>query len=310
MKKPRLLLLAILSISVASLAAAQPLYKYKDNEGRTVISSSVPNELAHLGYSIIDKNGRTIETVHPAKTRDQINQLNVLKSKKAKKERQTQIDQELLHIYGSPQAIYQAMHRKMSELEQKANEMLNLIALTKKSINDKQQQIKKAGKNVPEYLYEELKGLHRQKQDFRQRAASYNREKNLLQKKYTVYAQRLQQLLAKKGQQPLTTLTRDQLFGKWQTRDEAAINWNFDASGSFDSFYQQVGTNAFEKDFGTWQLINGRLILKINRKNQRDPLGDQVSKRVSQERRIDILSVTNNQLRVLVNGKTINLHRS
>ena len=309
MKKIPLLLAILLSFTVDNLAAAQTLYKYKNSDGRTVISTSVPTELAHLGYSILDKNGRVTATVPPAKTREQINQLEALKSKAAEQKRQEQTDRELLRLYGSPQEIYQAMQRKVNELEQRAKRVLNLIALTEKSIDDKQQQIKRAGKKPPEYLYEELKGLQKQKQEFQQRVAGFNKEKYTLKQKYTASAQRLQQLLAKKDRQPLKALTPAELVGKWQTRDDVAIDWNFDASGTFDSFSQPVGSSAFEKDFGTWQLINGRLILRINRKKQRDALGEQFSRRVSQERQIEVLSLTNKQLQVLVNGKTISLHR-
>lgn len=63
----------------------------------------------------------------------------------AQQEREAEIDQELLFLYGSPDEIYDAMYRKLDELEQKVSEMQNLEIILAKNIDDKRLQIKKAG---------------------------------------------------------------------------------------------------------------------------------------------------------------------
>ncbi|WP_419534011.1 hypothetical protein [Endozoicomonas sp.] len=311
LKQPFILLLTgMLSATGASLAAAQNLYKYRNHEGVTVISSNMPSEFVHLGYSILDRNGRIVETIPPVMTRDQKNQLEHLKSRKVQQEHEAELDQELLFLYGTPDEIYGAMNRKLDELDQKVREMHNLEVILAKNIDDKRLQIKKAGDKAPEYLHEELENLKDQKETYGDRAATYNREKSLLKKQYTASAERLRKLLRQKNLKDIEVVSREQLIGQWRIREDVAMDWNLDASGSFDSFFQQLGTHASEKSFGTWQLSNNRIILLINRKQQKDAIGDEESRRVSQEKQIQVLKATDSELQLLMDGKAINLFRS
>ncbi|MFK0569475.1 hypothetical protein [Endozoicomonas sp.] len=310
-KQPFILLLTgMLSATVAIEAAAQSLYKYKNHEGTTVISSNMPREFAHLGYSILDRNARVVKTIPPVMTSDQKSQLANLQSLRAEQERQAGLDQELLFLYGTPSEIDGAMNRKLSELDQKIREIQNLEVIMAKNIDDKRLQIKKAGEKSPEYLHEELNNLKDQKQTYQNRAADYNREKSLLEKQYKASAERLRKLLKQKNLKDIEAVTREQLIGQWRIRDDIAIDWNLDDSGSFDSFFQQLGTHASEKSFGSWQLSNNQIILLIDRKQQKDPIGDQTSKRVSEEKRIQVLKATDSELQILMDGKAITLFRS
>ncbi len=311
LKQPFILLLTgMLSATGADQAAAQSLYKYKNHEGTTVISSNMPSEFVRLGYSILDRNGRVVETIPPVMTSDQKSQLADLQSLRAEQERQTELDQELLFLYGTPDEIDGAKNRKLSEFDQKIREMQNLEVIMAKNIDDKRLQIKKAGEKAPEYLHEELGNLKDQKQTYKDRAASYNREKSLLEKQYTASAERLKKLLKQKNLKDIEVVSREQLIGQWRIREDVAMDWNLYASGSFDSFFQQLGTHASEKSFGTWQLSNNRIILLINRKQQKDAIGDEESRRVSQEKQIQVLKATDSELQLLMDGKAINLFRS
>lgn len=311
LKQPFILFLTgMLSATGANQAAAQSLYKYKNHEGTTVISSNMPREFAHLGYSILDKNGQLVETIPPVMTSHQKSQLANLQSLREKQKRQTELDQELLFLYGTPDEIYGAMKRKLGELEQKISEIQNLEVITAKNIDDKHLQIKKAGKKTPEYLYEELDHLKDQKQAYKDRASSYNREKSLLEKQYTASAERLKKLLKQKNLEGIEAIAREQLVGQWRIREDVAMDWNIDDSGSFDSFFQQLGTHASERSFGTWQLSNNRIILLINRKQQKDSIGDEKSKRVSEEKRIQVLKATDSELQILIDGKAVSFYRS
>ncbi|WP_419832530.1 hypothetical protein [Endozoicomonas atrinae] len=95
-----------------------------------------------------------------------------------------------------------------------------------------------------------------------------------------------------------------------QTPEMIITHWNLDDSGSFDSFFQQLGTHASEKSFGTWQLSNNRIILLIDRKQHKNAIGEQASKRVSEEKQIQVLKAKNNELQIIINGKAISLYRS
>ncbi len=310
LKQPFILFLTgMLSATGADQAAAQSLYKYKNHEGTTVISSNMPSEFVQLGYSILDRNGRVVETIPPVMTSDQKSQLADLQSLRAEQERQTELDQELLFLYGTPDEIDGAKNRKLSEFDQKIREMQNLEVIMAKNIDDKRLQIKKAGEKAPEYLHEELDNLKDQKQTYKDRAASYNREKSLLEKQYTASAERLKKLLKQKNLKDIEVVSREQLIGQWRIREDVAMDWNLDVSGSFDSFFQQLGTHASEKSFGSWQLNNNRIILLLDRKQQKDSIGNEKSKRISEEKWVQVLKATESELQILMDGKAINLFR-
>lgn len=311
LKQPLILLLTgILSATVANPAAALNLYKYKNHKGVTVISSNMPSEFVHLGYSILDRNGRTIKTIPPVLTNNQKHQLENLKFRLAQQEREAEIDQELLFLYGSPGEIYDAMNRKLDELDQKVKEMQNLEIILAKNMDDKRLQIKKAGDKAPDYLHKELDNLKEQQETYRDRAAMYNREKSLLRQQYTASAERLKTLLKQKNLTDIEAVTREQLVGKWRIREDIAMDWNLDHSGTFDSFFQQLGTPASEKSFGTWQLSNNRIILSISRKQEKDAIGDEENKRVAEEKRIQVIKATDRELQIIMDGKAISLYRS
>ena len=51
--------------SLATVAHAGHLYRYKNSEGFWVISSAIPSDRVALGYRVIDENGQVIEEVAP-----------------------------------------------------------------------------------------------------------------------------------------------------------------------------------------------------------------------------------------------------
>lgn len=48
-----------------SLASAQEFYRYKDDQGQTVLDTKIPAEYAGAGYDILDSRGRLIEQIAP-----------------------------------------------------------------------------------------------------------------------------------------------------------------------------------------------------------------------------------------------------
>lgn len=48
------------------------MYRYTDENGQIVISSTIPQEASRRGYDILSKNGRVIETIDPEPTEEEI----------------------------------------------------------------------------------------------------------------------------------------------------------------------------------------------------------------------------------------------
>ncbi|USE36894.1 hypothetical protein [Endozoicomonas sp. SCSIO W0465] len=128
--------------------------------------------------------------------------------------------------------------------------------------------------------------------------------------KYTASAERLKTLLKQKNLTDIEAVTRGQLVGRWRIREDVAMDWNFDDNGSFNSFFQQLGTHASQKNFGTWQLSNNRIILLISRKQEKNSIGDEKNKRVSEEKSIQVIKATDHELQIILDGKAISLYRS
>ena len=52
--------------------AQATMYRYTDENGRLVISNTIPQEATKRGYDILSNNGRVVETVAPAPTAEEI----------------------------------------------------------------------------------------------------------------------------------------------------------------------------------------------------------------------------------------------
>ena len=308
--KLSLFLFTSISIVTALPAVAQNLYKYRNHEGVTVISQVMPSDLVHQGYTVLDKNGRIAEIVSPTMTAAQKVQLDHLEKQRAKQALQKEQDKELLLLYGSAEEILAVMDRKLGELDLKLKEIGNLQVITDNNIQDKQAQIKKAGKKVPEYLQEELNNLNTQRRDYAKRSKDLRKEQLHLRAQYTASAERFKKLQRNTNIGPVAAINRNQVAGQWRVREDVAIDWNLDQSGSFDSFYQELGSYATEKSFGTWQLTNNQIILLIDKKENKDSLGGQTSRRVSEEKRIQVINATEQELQILMDGKEVSLNRS
>ncbi|WP_067515915.1 hypothetical protein [Endozoicomonas ascidiicola] len=309
-KLPSLIFLASFSMVTAFPAVAQNLYKYRNHEGVTVISSVMPSDLVNQGYTVLDKNGRIAEIVPPSMTSAQKVQLDHLEKQREKQARQDEMDKELLVLYGSADEILAVMNRKLGELDLKLKELGNLQVITENNIQVKQRQIEKAGDKAPDYLQEELDNLNAQSLDYEKRAKGLKEEQTLLKEQHTASAARFKKLNRNISLESIPAVSRDQVEGQWRIREDVAIDWNLDPSGSFDSFYQELGSYATEKNFGTWQLTNNQIILMIDKKENKDSLGGQTSRRVAEERRIQIINTTESELQILMDGKEVSLNRS
>lgn len=94
-------LLLVLALSSQVLEAR--MYRYKNAEGKTVVSSTLPPKFSQDGYEILNNSGLVIKTVAPRKTAEQIRQDVINKDKLIKEERirreEEQLDTILMNSY-------------------------------------------------------------------------------------------------------------------------------------------------------------------------------------------------------------------
>ena len=95
MKKSWIKIILISSTFLGASSAFAEFYRYKDKDGHSVITNSLPAEAANAGYEIVNQYGAVIEKVAPKKSPEQLEQEAKALAEKQKQEAITrQIQQE------------------------------------------------------------------------------------------------------------------------------------------------------------------------------------------------------------------------
>ena len=120
-KRITLLLTLILAASYISNAYAGNLYRYKDENGATVLGLNVPPHFIRNGYDILSNSGRLIKSVPPALTAEQISDRD---NKKAEQDQQAitekiqkEHDLALLKLYSHPNDAVRVLKRKLQDID-------------------------------------------------------------------------------------------------------------------------------------------------------------------------------------------------
>jgi|SaaInlV_100m_DNA_5_1039725.scaffolds.fasta_scaffold02617_5 hypothetical protein len=108
--------IVIAALLSASLAWSQEFYRYKNEDGRTVLDTKIPGQYVNNGYDVLDSSGRLIETVPPVVQSDssEIEQAS-------QNANQALADQVLLTSYSTVEEIDAHRLRKVQALEREIN---------------------------------------------------------------------------------------------------------------------------------------------------------------------------------------------
>jgi hypothetical protein len=147
-------------------ASGGTFYKFKDENGELVITSSIPPEKAKFGYEIIDKNGRVIETIDGELSEEGLSELQQ-KQRKEKEEKELEskrqeYDLSLVRRYSFAADIEAEKKRKLAELKAtlsivKGN--LNSIRTELDGVYSQAANIEREGKNMPAALQKKISEL-------------------------------------------------------------------------------------------------------------------------------------------------------
>lgn len=155
----QVLLVATISLVSISQAWAVNYYRYKDDNGKTVMGLSIPPEMVGKGYDILNHKGRLIERVAPALTSEQIAardaEIERQRLEKEAKEAQELADTKLKHLYATPDDAVRVMARQLNELIGKIKLEHDQIARSQKeilNIESKAAELQRKGRPVPEDL--------------------------------------------------------------------------------------------------------------------------------------------------------------
>lgn len=138
-------------------ASAANLYRYKDENGVTALSLSIPPHLVKNGYEILGSNGRVIEVVPPALTVEQIQE----RDKKAaeavllaeEQKRQQEADAALLKLYSHPNDAVRVLKRKLLDIKDYISLKNGNISVIKSQLEQEETKaanMERTGRKVPD----------------------------------------------------------------------------------------------------------------------------------------------------------------
>lgn len=191
-----LVLFTITCLMASSLAQART-YRYKDENGQTVISSSVPQSATRNGYEILNDKGRVVDTIAPAPTAQELEQRRAAREREQQERHRQREDRKLLKRYSHPDDAVRAMHRKVQELEGLNQLKEGNIAVIESQLDDEQSRAaerERSGQAIPESTLQRIDRLQDQIRDIEREIEAQNETISALREDYLQDIERLEQV--------------------------------------------------------------------------------------------------------------------
>lgn len=189
-----------------SVQVAANMYRYTDENGQIVISSTIPQEATKRGYDILSNNGRVIETIPPAPTEEEIAAREAEKQRQKELAEQREQDRALLKRFSHPDQAVKAMHRKIRELEGLIQLKRGNISVISSQLDNEQSRaanMERAGREIPEGTLEKIRRLEAQIRDIEREIASQTQEIDELRKAFEDDIERLEEVTGEARTLPL-----------------------------------------------------------------------------------------------------------
>ncbi|WP_085681673.1 DUF4124 domain-containing protein [Marinobacter salarius] len=196
---------AAAALMSASIVEAR-MYRYTDENGQIVISSTIPQEASRRGYDILSKNGRVIETIDPEPTEEEIAAREAEEKRQAEAERQRELDRKLLERYSHPDEAVRAMHRKIRELQglnQLKRGNISVIVSQLDSEQSRAADLERSGRDIPEATLEKIRRLEAQIRDIEREINSQNANIKALRERFEADIERLKEITGEERTLPL-----------------------------------------------------------------------------------------------------------
>ena len=186
--------------------AQATMYRYTDENGRLVISNTIPQEATKRGYDILSNNGRVVETVAPAPTAEEIAAREAEKERQKQLEIQQEQDRLLLKRFSHPDQAVRAMHRKIRELEgiiQLKRGNISVISSQLDSEQSRAADMERAGRDIPETTLEKIRRLEAQIRDIEREISAQRQDIGEMKKAYESDIKRLEEITGETRTLPL-----------------------------------------------------------------------------------------------------------
>ncbi|WP_029654451.1 DUF4124 domain-containing protein [Marinobacter daepoensis] len=196
---------AALGLLLAASAEAT-MYRYTDENGRLVISNTIPQEATTRGYDILSNNGRVVESIPPAPTAEEIAAREAEKERKHQLEIQQEQDRILLKRFSHPDQAVRAMHRKIRELEGIIQLKRGNISVISSQLDNEQSRaadMERAGRPIPESTLEKIHRLEAQIRDVEREISAQQHDISEMTQAYETDIRRLEKITGEKRTLPI-----------------------------------------------------------------------------------------------------------
>ena len=186
--------------------AQATMYRYTDENGRLVISNTIPQEATKRGYDILSNNGRVVETIAPAPTAEEIAAREAEKERQKQLEIQQEQDRLLLKRFSHPDQAVRAMHRKIRELEgiiQLKRGNISVISSQLDSEQSRAADMERAGRDIPETTLEKIRRLEAQIRDIEREISAQRQDIGKMKRAYEEDIKRLEEITGETRTLPL-----------------------------------------------------------------------------------------------------------
>ena len=188
----------VAALGLLFAAGAQAtMYRYTDENGRLVVSNTIPQEATKRGYDILSNNGRVVETVAPAPTAEEIAAREAEKERQKQLEIQQEQDRLLLKRFSHPDQAVRAMHRKIRELEgiiQLKRGNISVISSQLDSEQSRAADMERAGRDIPETTLEKIRRLEAQIRDIEREISAQRQDIGKMKRAYEEDIKRLEEI--------------------------------------------------------------------------------------------------------------------
>ncbi|WP_372995366.1 DUF4124 domain-containing protein [Marinobacter sp.] len=194
-----------LALGLSAQVAAN-MYRYTDENGQVVISSTIPQEATKRGYDILNDNGRVIDTIPPAPTEEEIAAREAEKQRQKELAEQREQDRALLKRFSHPDQAVKAMHRKIQELEGLIQLKRGNISVISSQLDNEQSRaadMERGGREIPDATLEKIRRLEAQIRDIEREITSQTQEIEALRKAFEADIERLEEVTGEARTIPL-----------------------------------------------------------------------------------------------------------
>ena len=185
------------------LMLCQPLwaanyYRYENEDGRKVITQTLPPEVVGRGYEVLNERGMVVEVVPRALTPEELAAKAEEERERQRQAERAERDRQLLAIFSSPRDAERARDRKLEAIDAYIKITQGNIQKLQKEYEIAQGQAAErelAGQPVPDYLISKMQSFARQIREAEESIEEKEGEKTEIRTEYQEDIERLRYLM-------------------------------------------------------------------------------------------------------------------